>query len=137
LLEKGAVKTVQANSNQFVKLILREKKNGSFRPVINLKGLNVINLKGLNAHIPYQKFNMETCSSEEKLPALQVNYDNRKPRHLGTGMVETEPRTKKNRNSLKIFPPRSDNQFGCSRGYKRGLGSTLWSGIHRGPILYC
>jgi len=83
LLEKGAVKTVQANSNQFIKLILREKKNGSFRPVINLKGLN--------AHIPYQKL----CSSEEKLPALQVNYDNRKPRHLGTGMVETEPRTKK------------------------------------------
>jgi len=38
---------------------------------------------------------------------------------------------------IKIFPPRSDNQFGCSRGYKRGLGSTLWSGIHRGPILYC
>ena len=53
MLEKGAIKKVQPRPDQFLSnIFLRPKKDGTFRPVINLKELKT--------YIPYQKFRMET-----------------------------------------------------------------------------
>ena len=53
MLEKGAIRKAQQTPGQFVSnIFLRKKKDGTFRPVVNLKGLN--------EHIPYHKFKMET-----------------------------------------------------------------------------
>ena len=52
LLEKGAIELVEPMEGQFVgHLFLREKKNGGFRPVFNLKPLN--------RFIMYRHFKME------------------------------------------------------------------------------
>jgi len=53
MLEKGAIKRVSPNQDQFISnLFLRPKKDGTYRPVINLRELN--------SYIPYQKFKIET-----------------------------------------------------------------------------
>ena len=60
MLGKGAIHMVQPCVNQFLSIIfLREKKDGSNRPIINLKGLN--------AHIKYEKFKMETLKNLKHL----------------------------------------------------------------------
>ena len=60
MLEKGAIHVVQEEKGQFLSnIFLREKKDASFRPIINLKKLN--------SHIPYEKFKMETLNNVKDL----------------------------------------------------------------------
>ena len=60
MLEKGAICVVNPNPDQFLSnIFLRRKKDGSNRPIINLKGLN--------NHIKYEKFKMETLKDLKHL----------------------------------------------------------------------
>ena len=60
LLKKGAISLVKPITNQFISnLFLVDKKDGSHRPVINLKNLN--------KSIPYQHFKMEGLHSLKDL----------------------------------------------------------------------
>jgi len=53
MLGKGEIKQTQRVEGQFLSnIFLRKKKDGTFRPVVNLRELN--------SHIPHQKFKMET-----------------------------------------------------------------------------
>ena len=56
MLMKGAIREVTETQGQFLShLFLKEKKDGSQRPIIDLKELNT--------HIPYQHFKMETLNT--------------------------------------------------------------------------
>ena len=56
MLEKGAIEKSGAVQGQVLSgIFLREKKDGSSRPILNLKGLN--------DHIPYIHFKMETLKN--------------------------------------------------------------------------
>jgi len=55
MLKKGAISIAETSDNQFVgHVFLREKKNGKFRLIFNLKPLNV--------HIRYEHFKMESMT---------------------------------------------------------------------------
>ena len=60
MLEKGAIHQVSPCQNQILShIFLREKKEGTYRPIINLKQVNQF--------IPYQKFKMETLKNIKSL----------------------------------------------------------------------
>ena len=60
MLEKGAIRKVPYSPDQVLSnIFLREKKEGTFRPIIDLKRVNEF--------IPYQKFKMETLKNIRSL----------------------------------------------------------------------